>query len=105
MYGCYIETRRIFMSDVSDTRSERVDLRMSPAAKRTLQQAAAVSNKTVTEFLLDSGLNAAFDTLADRRVFQLDSKRWKAFMDALAKPPKHNPGLQKLLARKPAWGK
>ena len=61
-------------------RSERVDLRMTSAAKRTLQRAAAVTNKTLTEFLLDSGLNAAFDTLADRRVFQLDEKRWDAFM-------------------------
>jgi uncharacterized protein (DUF1778 family) len=86
-------------------RSERVDLRMTPAAKRTLQRAAAVSHKTLTEFLLDSGLNAAFETLADRRVFQLDETRWNAFMAALASPPKSNPGLRKLLARKPAWEK
>ncbi len=84
-------------------RSERVDLRMTPAAKRTLQRAAAVANKTVTEFLLDSGLNAAFDTLADRRVFQLDEKQWAQFMAQLAGPPKDNPRLRKLLARRPTW--
>jgi uncharacterized protein (DUF1778 family) len=93
------------MDDMIEARSERVDLRMTPAAKRTLQRAAAVTNKTLTEFLLDTGLNAAFDTLADRRVFQLDEKRWKAFMSALAVPPKSNPKLRKLLARKPAWEK
>jgi uncharacterized protein (DUF1778 family) len=86
-----------------EARSERVDLRMTPAAKRTLQRAAAVTNKTVTEFLLDSGLNAAFDTLADRRVFELDEKRWSQFMAQLAAPPRSNPRLRKLLARKPAW--
>jgi uncharacterized protein (DUF1778 family) len=91
------------MSDIAESRSERVDLRMTPAAKRTLQQAASVKNKTLTEFLLDTGLNAAFDTLADRRVFQLDAKRWDEFMAALAKPPKDNPRLRKLLARKPKW--
>ena len=91
------------MSDVTENRSERVDLRMTPAAKRTLQQAASVKNKTLTEFLLDIGLNAAFDTLADRRVFQLDAKRWDAFMTALDKPPKDNPRLRKLMARKPKW--
>ena len=91
------------MSDTAESRSERVDLRMTPAAKRTLQQAATVKNKTLTEFLLDTGLNAAFDTLADRRVFLLDAKRWDAFMAALAKPPKNNPRLRKLLARKPKW--
>ncbi len=93
------------MAEIADTRSERIDLRMTPAAKRTLQHAAAVTNKTLTEFLLDTGLNAALDTLADRRVFQLDEKRWDEFMKALSKPPKDNPRLRKLLARKPAWEK
>ena len=93
------------MAEPTKTRSERVDLRTTPAAKRTLQRAAAVTNKTLTEFLLDTGLNAAYDTLADRRVFQLDEKRWDAFMAALAAPPKNNPRLRKLLARKPAWEK
>jgi uncharacterized protein (DUF1778 family) len=91
------------MSETRDIRSERVDLRMTPAAKRALQQAAAVRNKTLSEFLLDSGLTAAFDTLADRRVFQLSEERWAAFMAALSNPPKKNPRLKKLLARKPAW--
>ena len=80
------------MTETIEARSERVDLRMTPAAKRTLQQAAAVANKTVSEFLLDSSLTAAFETLADRRVFQLDDDRWNAFMDASARPPKDNPG-------------
>lgn len=93
------------MPEMTDGRSERVDLRMTPAAKRTLQQAAAVLDKTLTEFLLDSGLNAAFDTLADRKVFQLDEQQWDEFMTALSRPPKDNPGLRKLLARKPAWEK
>ena len=93
------------MSEAAERRSERVDLRMTPAAKRTLQKAASVNNKTLTEFLLDTGLNAAFDTLADRRAFQIDAKRWDAFMAALATPPKNNPRLRKLLSRKPAWEK
>jgi uncharacterized protein (DUF1778 family) len=93
------------MAETTEGRSERVDLRMTPAAKRTLQRAAAVTNKTLTEFLLDTGPDAAFDTLADRRVFQLDEKSWDAFMAALAAPPKNNPKLRRLLARKPAWEK
>jgi uncharacterized protein (DUF1778 family) len=93
------------MPEMTDARSERVDLRMTPAAKRTLQRAAAVMNKTLTEFLLDTGLNAAFDTLADRKVFQLDEQQWEEFMTALSAAPKDNPALRRLLARKPAWEK
>ena len=84
-------------------RSERVDLRITPEAKRTLQQAAAVTNKSLTEFLLHSGLHAAYDALADRRVFALDHAQWAEFEAALDAPPAENPGLRSLLARKPAW--
>ena len=88
---------------MSEARSERVDLRMTQAAKRTLQHAAAVSNKTLTEFLLDSGLTAAADALSDRRVFLLDEAQWDAFHAALDAPPRDNPALRALLARKPVW--
>ena len=91
------------MSPRHPARSERVCLRVSPKTKRTLQSAAAASNKTVSEFVLHSSLTAAFETLTERRVFQLDETRWKAFTAALAHPPKDNPGLRRLLARKPAW--
>lgn len=91
------------MTDLNEAKSERVDLRMTPTAKRTLQLAAAVANKTVSEFLLDSSLSAAFDTLADRRVFQLDEVRWAAFLNALDTPPHQNPRLRELLAVKPPW--
>lgn len=94
------------MDDLSsESRSERVDLRMTPAAKRTLQRAATATNKTVSEFLLDSSLTAALETLADRRVFQLDDARWNEFMAALSRPPRDNPGLRRLLSHRPAWKK
>lgn len=91
------------MTVAPESRSERVDLRMTPSAKQTLQQAASAANKTLTEFLLDSGLHAAYDTLADRRAFVLDEERWDAFMAALDAPPGDNPRLRALLRRKPAW--
>jgi uncharacterized protein (DUF1778 family) len=91
------------MSDTAEIRSERVDLRMTPAAKRTLREAAAATNRTLSEFLLDAGMAAANDALCDRRVFVLDEERWAKFMDALDNPPEDNPRLRRLLARKPAW--
>jgi uncharacterized protein (DUF1778 family) len=91
------------MAITSESRSERVDLRMTPSAKQTLQQAASATNKTLTEFLVDSSLQAAYDALADRRVFVLDDQRWNEFMAALDAPPADNPRLRALFARKPAW--
>jgi uncharacterized protein (DUF1778 family) len=91
------------MPALPPSRSERVDLRMTPAAKRTLIQAATAANKTWTEFLLDSGLHEAARTLADRRTFVLDDGAWRAFMTELDRPSADNPGLRNLLRRKPAW--
>ena len=91
------------MSMTVESRSERVDLRMSPSAKRTLMRAAAASNKTLTEFLVDSGMQAAFDRLADHRTFVLDEEAWQAFVTELDRPATDNAGLQRLLARVPAW--
>jgi uncharacterized protein (DUF1778 family) len=76
---------------------------MTPHAKRTLMQAASASNKTLTEFLLDSGMSAAFEALADRRTFVLDEAHWRAFNAELDKPPADNPALRRLLSRKPRW--
>jgi uncharacterized protein (DUF1778 family) len=91
------------MTDLTEEKSERVDLRMTPTAKRTLQRATAVANKSVSEFLLDSSLSAAFETLADRRVFQLDETQWAAFMAELDMPPRDNPRLRRLMALRPPW--
>jgi uncharacterized protein (DUF1778 family) len=91
------------MAGKTGIRYERVDLRMTRTAKRTLQRAAAASNKTLSEFLLDTGMAAAFDLLADRRRFELDDRRWNALVAALSMPPKDNPRLRQLLSRRPAW--
>lgn len=89
--------------DAKTPRDERVDLRMTGETKRILQQGAAVKHKTLSEFLVDSGINAAHDAIADRRQFVLNDKQWNEFMRLLDNPPKHNPGLRRLLAHKPRW--
>lgn len=79
------------------TRSEKLDLRLTPAAKRRIEAAADVQNKSVTEFVLDSALSTADALLADRRTFYLDAGQWKAFMEALDAPPHYNERLERLL--------
>ena len=80
-----------------ELRSERIDVRTSASVKHLLQQAAQASNKTVSEFMLDSALTAASETLADRRLFLLDEDRWKAFIAALDRAPQSRPRLERLL--------
>ena len=83
---------------VAKPKSERIDIRTTPAAKETLQQAAAIAHKNVSEFLLDAGLTAAAEALADRRVFTLNETKWQEFQKALDRPVRKKPRLAKLLS-------
>jgi uncharacterized protein (DUF1778 family) len=77
-------------------RTEKLDFRLTRAAKQTLQAAASADRKSVSEFVLDSALREAEERLADRRVFTLDAKRWKAFVAALDAPPRRHARLERL---------
>jgi uncharacterized protein (DUF1778 family) len=79
------------------TRTEKLDLRLTPNAKRALQAAAAASHRSVSEFVLESALARADEALADRRFFDLNAAQWKAFIAALDAPPRSLPQLERLL--------
>ena len=79
------------------TRSEKLDLRLTRAAKHALQAAAAASHSSVSEFVLESALARADEALADRRSFGLNTAQWKAFIEALDAPPRPLPRLERLL--------
>lgn len=78
-------------------RSAKLDLRVTPEAKRTLQAAAEYKQKTVTEFVLDSALVAAEDALLEQRTVRLDARQWADFIKALDVPPRRHPRLRRLL--------
>lgn len=82
---------------LTSSKTQRVDLRISPAAKEMIQAAAQAQDKTVSEFLLDSGLTSAAETLADRRLFILSDDRWQEFQAALDAPPRSRSRLARLM--------
>jgi uncharacterized protein (DUF1778 family) len=84
------------MTDRSNRR-ERLSLRLTKAAKQTLQAAATAEGKSVDKFVLDAALSEAEERLADRCVFMLDAKSWDAFVAALDEPPRRHSRLERLL--------
>jgi uncharacterized protein (DUF1778 family) len=78
-------------------RTQKLDLRLTPAAKQVLQSAAAATARSVSEFVLESALARAEETLPDRRRFGLDAEQWAVFQAALDAPPRPLPRLAKLL--------
>lgn len=86
------------MTATIHSKSERIDVRASTPVKQLLQEAARVAHKSVSEFLLDAGIIAANQTLADRTRFELGAEQWLAFQSALDQPVDAKPRLKKLLA-------
>ena len=87
------------MATATITRSEKLDLRLTADAKRTLQTAAAALNRSVSDFVLDSALERAAETLPDRTRFQLEPQKWAEFQALLDAEPRSNPRLAELLRR------
>lgn len=82
---------------VHTNRTQKLDLRLTPAAKQTLHAAAAAAHRSMSDFVLESALIRAEETLAERRYFGLDSGQWAAFMEALDAPPRELPRVRRLL--------
>jgi uncharacterized protein (DUF1778 family) len=80
-------------------RSQKLDLRLTPKAKRRIQAAAKAQNKSVSEFVLDSALTTADVLLADQSGVRLNAEQWKAFLAALDSPPQNHQRLERLLVQ------
>lgn len=92
------------MSASNLSKTERIDVRASSSVKQLLQEAAHACHKNVSEFLLDAGVTAANEALADRRRFLLDEVQWQAFQDALDRPVQAKPRLKQLLSERGLLG-
>lgn len=85
------------MATSAKRREERLEIRLPAAARKILQRAALSQHKSIGAFLLDSGLTAAAEALADRLEFRLNAKQYDAFVAVLDLPSKPKPRLAKLL--------
>lgn len=81
----------------TERRTEKLDLRVSHSAKAKLQAAASASHRSMSDFVMESALSRAEETLAERRIFSLDAEKWAAFQSALDAPTRSLPRLKALL--------
>jgi uncharacterized protein (DUF1778 family) len=86
-------------------RSETINLRVSSTDLSLIDNAAAATGKTRTDFLLDSARRHAVDLILDQTVFRLDAPSTEAFMKALDEPTPPGKKLKELMSRKPVWTK
>jgi uncharacterized protein (DUF1778 family) len=85
------------------SRSGRLGLRTTPEQETILRRAAAVSHKSLTEFVLESACLAAEQTLLDQRLFMVSDGQAVALLELLDRPAEENSGLRDLFAKPAPW--
>jgi uncharacterized protein (DUF1778 family) len=80
-------------------KEDRLELRLEPAKRRLLDEAAAASAMSTSAFVLSHATVAAQQVLADRTSFILPPERWDAFIEQLDRDERPMPGLAAFLAR------
>ncbi len=82
---------------------KNINLRVKPHARLLIDRACAMTDKRITDFVLDAACREAEAVLLDRRLFDLSETAYQAFVDALDAPTRRSPELKALLNRKPLW--
>ena len=83
----------------STTKDDRISIRTPPELKRMLIAAAAVSNISMTDFLLNAARKAAETVLAEANQIKLNQQEWDRFMDLLDNPPPPHAALRAAMQR------
>ena len=80
------------------SRGARLEARISVEQKTVLQQAAALSGRTLSEFVVASAQEAANRVIQEHETIRLSRSEQLAFVSALLNPPAPNKRLRQAAA-------
>lgn len=75
-------------------KSERLETRVTPEQKRTIERAANLRGTSVTNFVLQAIQHAADETIQLHEAVVLRGEAGRVFVDALLNPPAPNAALR-----------
>lgn len=79
-------------------RESRLSIRTSALDKTLLEQAARARHMNMSQFVLESSLDAARTIIADQTEFRLSTEQWEIFCQCLDTPPQTIPALRQLFS-------
>ncbi|MGO2256743.1 MAG: DUF1778 domain-containing protein [Hafnia alvei] len=80
-------------------KKQRIDLRLTDEDKNAIEEAAAMSNQTITQFMLTSASERAAEVIEQHRRLILSDESWNLVMDAISTPPAPNDRLKRAAKR------
>ena len=80
-------------------KKQRIDLRLTDDDKSMIEEAAAISNQSVSQFMLNSASQRAAEVIEQHRRMILTEESWTRVMDALSNPPSPGEKLKRAAKR------
>lgn len=90
-------------ASIKSNRTGNVNIRVRPAERELIDQAAAAQGKSRSDFMLEASRRAAEEALLDRILLRVDAATYDRFIAMLDGPPGPNEKLRKLMQTTAPW--
>lgn len=84
---------------MSALKKQRIDLRLTDDDKSMIEEAAAMTNQTITQFMVAGASERAAEVIEQHRRLILSEESWNLVMDAISNPPTPNDRLKRAAKR------
>ena len=84
---------------MSALKKQRIDLRLTDDDKSIIEEAAAMSNQSITQFMVSSASERAVKVIEQHRRLVLSEESWNLVMEAISNPPVPNDKLKRAANR------
>ncbi|MFS0704040.1 DUF1778 domain-containing protein [Cellulomonas sp. 179-A 9B4 NHS] len=86
------------------TKNQRIEVRATERQESILRHAAAATDRTMTDFILDTAVDQAERILAERRWFVASEEQYAEFLRLLDTPLESTEKFEKLWSRPTPFG-
>jgi uncharacterized protein (DUF1778 family) len=93
------------IKDTSARKSERQEVRLTSVQKDLITRGAAISGKSISDFILENAVVAAELTILEQRVLPVSGEEFMWWEQLLESEPLPNPGLDRLFSKTQSWPK
>ncbi|EAA0892440.1 DUF1778 domain-containing protein [Salmonella enterica subsp. enterica] len=84
---------------MSALKKQRIDLRLNEDDKHMIEEAAAMTNQSISQFMVSTASERAAEVIDQHRRLLLNKESWNLVMDAITNPPVPNDRLKRAAKR------
>ncbi|EAS2251023.1 DUF1778 domain-containing protein [Salmonella enterica subsp. salamae] len=80
-------------------KKQRIDLRLNEDDKHMIEEAAAMTNQSISQFMVSTASARAAEVIDQHRRLRLNEESWNLVMEAITNPPAPNDRLKRAANR------